>query len=53
MSDKIREETGYRIVDLLRKSNLNLKTNMLDKKSDQRLDKIIEEGLSQWVDNDD
>ncbi len=53
MSDNIRENTGRRIVELLKKSNLNFQTNILKRKSDQELNKIIEREFEKWVDEND
>lgn len=53
MSDKIRESTGLRIVEVLKKGNLNFKTNLVDKASDQKLDEIIVEAVGQWSDEND
>ena len=53
MSDKIREDTGLKIVEVLKKGNLNFKTNLVDRTSDQKLDEIIDEAVRQWRDEDD
>ena len=53
MSDKIRENTSRRIVELIKKSNLNFQTNLLDRKSDQELNKIIEGEFEKWIDKND
>lgn len=53
MSDKIREGTGLKIVEVLKKGNLNFKTNLVDKASDHKLDEIIDEAVRQWRDEDD
>ncbi|MCK4614628.1 MAG: hypothetical protein KAU14_07485 [Thermoplasmata archaeon] len=53
MPDKIRENTGLKIVELLKKSNLNLQTNMLTKDADQRLDKILDEAVRQRREDND
>ena len=53
MSNKIREDTGLKIVEVLKRGNLNFKTNLVDKASDQKLDEIIDEAVRQWRDEDD
>lgn len=45
MSDKIRENTGLKIVEVLKKGNLNFKTYAVDKSTDQKIDKIIDEAI--------
>lgn len=53
MPDKIRESTGLKIVEVLKKGNLNFKTNLVDRTSDQKLDEILDEAVRQWRDEEE
>ena len=43
MSDKILEETGRRIIEILKKGNINFDTGYVDKKTDEKIEEIIDE----------